>query len=405
MWLPIMNNYLVLDIENDNTKLYKRNAGNFKFDKIVAIALCNSRKVKTFYYNSPIFNNWENYLDRCEVLIGHNLKHDLLFLWKSKKLQNWINKGGKIYDTQLAEFILTGQQHKYPALRNIAVNKYKCPEREKVMEKYWDNGLMTSEIEKELVIKDVTNDVLDTEQVYLLQLKLAKSKNMLSLIESQMEGLLATTEIEYNGMFINPNIFNTNMTEMRTKLENLTIELQETVKKYWKFDEIEKFEGTPYQISKLFFGGNIKGIEKVEIINELGCPIIIKSGPNKGKIKTKNEEKIYLFDGFGLVPREDWKTKRPGIYSTDDSVLKLINKKIKTDAGKIANIMLEIRGLQKEFGTYYEGFKELIYPDNCIRGQLSHCGYSRGTGTGGGTETGRLSSIAPNLQNIPRGDK
>jgi DNA polymerase I-like protein with 3'-5' exonuclease and polymerase domains len=163
---------------------------------------------------------------------------------------------------------------------------------------------------------------------------------------------------------------------------------------------------SPTHLSILFFGGKIKVTNNVSYIDEKGQTILIKSGINKGKIKTKKEESEIYIEGLGLKPHKDWVTKREGIYSTNEAVLRIIAKKSDTDAGKIAALMLEIRGLEKELSTYYIGTVKFIHDhDGCIHPQFSHCGYEREPGDiGGGTNTGRLSCTKPNMQQIPRGE-
>lgn len=160
---------------------------------------------------------------------------------------------------------------------------------------------------------------------------------------------------------------------------------------------------SPAQIALLFFGGTIKKTINVPVLNELGCPIKFKTGNRRGEIKTKKEIKEVPYKGLGLIPHKSWLTPA-GKVSVNEKVLKVIAKRPDTQAGKIAGLLLKIRTRQKELGTYYEGFQKYIHPNGLIHGQISHCGYDEYDKKGGGTATGRTSSIKPNLQNIPRGE-
>jgi DNA polymerase-1 len=62
-----------------------------------------------------------------------------------------------------------------------------------------------------------------------------------------------------------------------------------------------------------------------------------------------------------------------------------------SDSQQIAKILLEMRGQEKLLSTYYDGAEKFIYPDGCIRSQYNHAA----------TETSRLSSVKPNMQNVP----
>lgn len=135
----------------------------------------------------------------------------------------------------------------------------------------------------------------------------------------------------------------------------------------------------------ILFGGRIKNQEQIQIG-------LYKTGKNKGQPKYKWIEKVMESKGLGLRPTKDMITDK-GNISLNDKHLSRIAKKIKHPAGQIAKFILELRELQKEISTYYKGFEELIYDhDNCIHGNLNHVS----------TDTGRLSSNKPNLQNLPR---
>lgn len=143
---------------------------------------------------------------------------------------------------------------------------------------------------------------------------------------------------------------------------------------------------SPTQLSQLFFGGIVKVTEKV-------CVGVYKTGQKKGQPKLQNETKEVKIAGLGLHPHVDWKTAKPGIYSTNEAVLSIIAKRDGTDAAEIAKLILELRGLRKQLGTYYEATAEAIYSlDSCIHQNYLHC-YS---------DTSRLSCRNPNVQNQPK---
>lgn len=225
-----MKAYICLDIENDNNPetRYGRKAGNFLFDKIVAVGWKDKHLVQSLYTNEVPRQFYKGY----DLIIGHNLIHDLLFLWKDSWLQDWLKAGGRIHDTMYAEYLLSGQQLTYKdlGLRKLAVEKYGCKEREKKMEKYWDEGKLTSEIPKELVLEDVSNDVLDTEQIYLKQIEALEEAGMTNLFEGIMDFELATIEMTYNGMFINKEIFEKNKAALKQELLNREIEFLDKIR-------------------------------------------------------------------------------------------------------------------------------------------------------------------------------
>ncbi len=388
--------YLIVDLETSMHGGYKKDSNPF-IDEVLCHGLLYQNKTLVTETSKPK----EGWLKDVTILIGHNIKFDLMFLWNDEKLQHGFKNGLKIWDTQLAEYILSGQEHKYPALRDIAVNKYGQAPRIKNIEVSKKDGVLTHNMPIEALLTDVRNDVIDTEAIALQQVKKAKANGMYNLIVTQMDSLLATTEMEMNGLYINEERLTRHHEILQARLDNTNSELADIISKHWKYGTFNS--NSPAQLSKLFFGGTIKEVIDQPILNELGCEERVKTGINRGKVKTKKATILIEYKGLGLKPQKDWKGLNDGIYSTKDAVLRIISTRADHDAGKIAGLMLAIRSLEKEISTYYVATKELIYPNGVVHGELSHCGYEKEDGNyGGGTGTGRLSSRNPNLQNQPR---
>ena len=122
----------------------------------------------------------------------------------------------------------------------------------------------------------------------------------------------------------------------------------------------------------------------------------------KEEIK-KLEDKIFEFSGedfnidspkqlsevlFEKMKLKHGKKGKSGTYSTDQSVL----HKLATDGNEIAEHLLRYRELSKLNNTYAEGLLKYINADT---GRI-HTSYLQYVAS-----TGRLSSVNPNLQNIP----
>ena len=95
-----------------------------------------------------------------------------------------------------------------------------------------------------------------------------------------------------------------------------------------------------------------------------------------------------LFDKLGLPSP---KKNKNGSYSTSADILEKLS-----DDYKIVRDVLRCRHIQKLLSTYIEGFKPLIERKT----ELVHTTYNQVQ-----TSTGRLSSVNPNLQNIPIRDE
>lgn len=389
-----MNNYLVLDFETTIADLYHRSPNPF-FQSVLCVGLIyninNTRTVRAVTWDDS-----ESGIDlsNIQLLIGHNIKYDLLCIWKYGWLQKWLSNGGVIYDTQLAEYIITGQENKFASLRTLAVEKYGCKERVKHIEELLEQGVAMENMSMELLLDDVMNDVKDTEQIYLQQQKIIKQQQQEHLIRTQMDFLLATTEMEYNGMHVNREILINNKTNLEIELNKNINEALSIINQYWP-QHVEFNINSGYHISILLFGGQLM----VKQLKEVGLC-------KNGNVKKRIVEEPVTIKGLKLKPLVEWKLNKTGFYSTDESVLSALHQAIRADGSHLSKIdvnatrllkyLLKIRELKKQLSTYYEAILERIYTtDNCVHGMLHHTA----------TDTGRLSGSNPNLQNQPRANE
>lgn len=149
--------------------------------------------------------------------------------------------------------------------------------------------------------------------------------------------------------------------------------------------------GSDDHMSLLLYGGKLTVKVREPVLDDKNNIVYIKSGPNKGQIKTHLVEKSIKIEGLKIKPSSKWKCKKDGFYKTNETILQEILKTTNNQETKeIINLILSLRGLDKEISTYYSGFQEVIEEDDCIRTQFQHVK----------TETGRLSSKSPNIQNI-----
>lgn len=101
---------------------------------------------------------------------------------------------------------------------------------------------------------------------------------------------------------------------------------------------------------------------------------------------------MYSEEGFNFPILKYTDSKTP---SADEETLVELRMQVnKTDSPKAIFLdnVLTLRGLEKMYKTYIEGWNEKVQDDNCLHGQFKiH-----------GTTSGRLSSAEPNLQQIPK---
>lgn len=297
--------------------------------------------------------------DSADIVIGHNVKFDLLYVYRDTS-----NTLPRIWDTQLAAYLLSGQRHLYASLDELTAEYIgKHALKDDKIKAYWKNGLDTDAIPKSELVSYLEGDVTNTAQIFQAQWAEAEALEILPLMFTQMDALRATIEMNRNGMRVDWDY----VEEQRDWYASVLEEAQSAVAKIAP----DLDTASPKQLSLYFFGGEEKYKEKID-----------DGFYKNGNVRSKIVEKVRKVDGKYAPKGELGKS---GYYSTDDSVL----KELQAMGDDVANDLLLIRECSKIKDTYYEGLIGLRFPDDNIYPNLNHCA----------TKTGRLSATNPNLQN------
>lgn len=345
-------------------------------NRAVAFGMCGSSDITNTFctFDQEKFE----YLLRVQrpdaFICGHNLSFDLMYLYKTSTDLQYELQRRKIWDTQLAEYILSAQQTKFSSLDELSI-KYGLPVKDDGIKKYFQAGLGSDKIPEEELIPYLEQDVQNTVQIAMMQYKRALANEQLPLILSQMEALHATTEMQFNGLHIDK----ARLDEYTVEVVNVYVECKLDLEDL-AFKHMIEDINSPKQWSQFFFGGK----KKIRVKEEVG---IYKNGKTKYKLMDKT---IDVKPFIRYTPDPDKVSAKTGQISVDDSVLNdMLKHTFDPEAIKIIQKLLEYRELSKQLSTYVQGLSKHVIGD-FIHGKLNHTA----------TVTGRLSSTNPNLQNI-----
>jgi len=349
-----------------------------------------TQEIQTKYYTedtSDIVMKSADGESETTLIIGHNIKFDLHWLRRVCKTIDEITfedflATQKVWDTQLAEYILSGQNKLYPSL-DYCSEKYGGTIKDDRIKAFWQAGIDTPDIPEEMLTEYLKYDVDNTHKVFLGQLEEAKKKGMLPLIRSMNEALLGYQEMEWNGMAVDMDVLEYNKAVLQRELSGVEYGIDQYIlPEHMAYIDL----GSPKQLSAFLFGGEIKYKIK-ELVGKY------KNGNDKYKLI----EHVIERPGFDLDPEEEWETKNAGVYKTSDEILKaIIADHHPTDnVTKFCKLIQQKRAMSKELSAYYESIPNLIHDDGFLHQNINHTA----------THTGRLSQNEPNLQNVSTGSK
>ena len=367
--------YLVFDLETTSHETYGRFANPFD-DRNQVVVTIEKRYDKEL---SVVMTRKALDLDGIEILVGHNIKFDLGYYWE--ELKDFFRAGGTIWDTMLAEYILSGQLLTMMSLDKTCA-KYGIPvkphEVKDILKENQDGRGFLNVLEKapQLAEEYCRGDGMNTEAVFKTQLLALARQEQQPIMKVLQNYQLATLEAEYNGMHLDFDRFMKLVETYSKRLAKVETALNTWGAKYFP-KEIPFNPGSTKHLSAVLFGTPIP----TEVIEMQGY---YKNGnPHMRKVK-----KEFYLNIFNLVPLKENKTKK-NEYKVGE--LEFETFEFTTEEGRLfKKHILEYRDVKKFFSTYLEGFKKYISPDHCIRGQFLHCL----------THTGRLSSRNPNIQNL-----
>jgi DNA polymerase I len=319
------------------------------------------------------FARLEDRIRSADLLVGFNWKYDLGVF---RKLG--VNLHDKpVWDTQLAEFLISHQKWKYPSL-NESCGKYGLGGKlDVIAEQYWKNGIQTEDIPWNELSEYASQDAALTLALYHHQVSIMTSsqKRLLKLMCMDLEIL---QEMEWNGIKFDEELANKRTGEIKEQVR----EVEEKLLAIYPNVPISFNSGD--NLSAFLYGGTI-----VEVVKEhIG---FFKTGAKVGAPRYRNVEVLHELPRlFTPLPRSE--LKKPGFYATGaDVLLKLRGNK--TTKGILELIQRRTRLttlLEKTYMGLVRVHDEQNWEPNYLHGQFNQATVA----------TGRLSSSKPNLQNL-----
>lgn len=149
------------------------------------------------YYTDPSFiSTIRSHLDDATIVVGFNVKFDLHWL---RRYNLWDRlKTKRIFDLQLAEYVLSGQQTPFQSLNELR-ESYGLPVKLDLVKQYWDQGVDTKDIPVHVLEEYNIDDIVYLPEIYNYQLKLL-TPQQIQLVFMMGEDMKTLLDAEYNGI-------------------------------------------------------------------------------------------------------------------------------------------------------------------------------------------------------------
>lgn len=368
---------LVLDVE---TTTKNKGSPFTKDNKLCQVGLLtdSTYSIYNIEYSEAPYGNYlkeiQEQVSDSSLLVGFNIKFDL----------HWLRRYGisfsdkRTWDCQIAHFLITNQQAKYPSLDGVA-EYYNLGKKIDKIKEYWDDGIDTPDIPYEELSDYLKQDLNLTYKIYLKQKEYFTSHpELYRLFFLEMLDLPILQEMEFNGMRFDK--------EQAIELSKTTIDTMESLFSKYNFSIPLSFTSGDH-LSALLYGGSIKEKYRESYVFQY------KDGRQTEKERWSVKEHI-LPQLIKPLPKSE--LKKEGMYAVDKVTLQqLMKKRSSKEVKQLLEDIIEYGDLAHLNGTYFEGLPkqmDLHGDEKYIHGQFNQVV----------AVTGRLSSSKPNLQNRDR---
>ena len=424
---------LTLDVENTVTN---RN-GKMHLDpfeptnKLVMIG-CLTDTGKEYLYRDN-YDGVQELLDSATILIGHNIVHDLMWLWECG-----FNYEGSVFDTMLGEYILQ-RGNKQPLSLDACAERYELEtQKQDTLKEYFKKGVGVDEIPPEELASYLSADLHATQQLSDVIYKKLNTTEYSSL----MDTVILTNKVDITLGKIYRRGFNVDVSkldEVRVEFEkekqDIEIRLNKQVrnlmgdtpinlnspeqmswviyskkpidKSMWSNNFTPYMDNSEYKEKVNEYSNNLYKTQAVKCFECRGEGYIRKVKKD-GNLYSKPSRCVhcntsgYLFNNTNTIaglkftaPTAKWVSNSG--FTTNKSYLDILRNVAKkndlTDAVNFLTDLQRLSALDTYLSSFVEGINTYVKPDGMLHVRLLQHR----------TSTGRFSGADPNMQNMPRG--
>jgi hypothetical protein len=213
------------------------------------------------YFNSKEeAKHWIKIPDDVTLLVAHNAAYEMdwLLFQQREEIMRFLTRGGRVFCTSYAEYLLSNQQDTYPSLEETAP-KYGGTPKVDGVKILWEQGVKTADIDKDLLLEYLVGpngDIENTRKVFYGQYTALVARGMWDMALVRMEGLLANCFCMDAGLYVDRTVAFDQLEEQNKRLDAL---LEGFGKYRTNIPEFVEFKDTSdYHVSAWLFGGPVR---------------------------------------------------------------------------------------------------------------------------------------------------
>lgn len=372
-------------------------------------------------------------LDKTTLLIGHNINHDLLWIWETG-----FKYDGAVWDTMLAEYVLQRGQKEPLSLEAVAERRDLPIKKQDTLKNYMKQGMAISSIPYEELKEYLYADLGTTFSLYYeqnLDYRDDVNRGLMPVVELTMETCVVLARIYQNGFTVDVDALEGVRTQFETERAEIQTELQQVVRELMGDTPINlnspeqlswvvysrkpknktqwAMDADPYMSQEQFKRLTTSSTTPVRKTRAEQCKACKGNGTYYKKKKDgsnfKKPSKCPTCNGAGYVLKDTnqlagLKFTAPSVkwhsangFSTSKNNLEFLERVAKAKGmDEAVNFLSKIRrlnALDTYLSSFVDGIRTYLKPDGKLHVRLTqHM-----------TATGRFSGRDPNMQNMPRG--
>ena len=382
-------------------------------------------------------------LDETTLLVGHNIKFDLVWLWESGFTYN-----GRVYDTMIGEYMLLKGQKYSLSLHDSCIRRKVSQKKTEIIQDYLSRGVGFDRMPTEIVEEYGLADIVSTRELYEEQTKLFGNSMMNKHIKLMNGFLPILSQIERNGIKIDVEALQRvkeDYKKEKLELERTMHEIMREVmgdtpinfaspeqisqmiysrkvkdKKHWAsmFNIGLNEKGKPLPRPRMSVGAFVRSVkaltERVYKTTAIHCNTCSGKGSFFKRKKNgqlwKKETKCRICKGKGYLlkkhpqvagltmnPRDVRDVSANGFATDKSTMLRLLEdakRKGNATAEKFLKCSVRLNAVDVYLSSFVGGIERNVKQNNVLHPKYNQCV----------TRTTRLSSSDPNFQNQPRGN-